>query len=343
MNLNTDAMVDFLVRLLNTHSPTGYAVDAIALCRNEFAQFGGTMEVTRKGALMITLPGEATDAPRGITAHVDTLGLMVKEIKRDGRLKCTNIAGVVWPGIENEGVTVRTFDGTLIRGSLVPVNASIHVNRDVRKAERNAESMEIRLDERTSSEKETRALGVAEGDFVFIDPRVETGEAGFIRSRFLDDKASVAAIYGALLALEGAKPAQMTHILISNYEEVGHGGAADWPADLAELVTVDMAAMGNGQNSDEFSVTICVKDTSGPYHHGLTSKLRTLADEHGIDAKADIYPYYASDGTAYWNAGGRAAVALIGPGVDSSHSYERTHRDALDATAHLIGRYLLAQ
>jgi putative aminopeptidase FrvX len=178
---------------------------------------------------------------------------------------------------------------------------------------------------------------------VVFDPRIEQNN-GFIRSRHLDDKASVACIMAAVEALlnAGLQPAQDTAFHFSNYEEVGHGAASGFPDGLKELVAVDMAAVGQGQESDEFNTTICVKDSGGPYHHGLSEKLRWLADENEIPYKVDIYPYYGSDGGAYWRAGGDVAVALIGPGVDASHNYERTHIDSLIATTNLIAAYLLS-
>jgi putative aminopeptidase FrvX len=339
-------MVEFLVGLLSTPSPTGYHVEAVDFVKRRFDALqvpALSLSTTRKGALMAVWKGQADSAPRGVTAHADTLGLMVKEIKSSGRLKTTPIGGIMWGGIEMEGVTIRTHDNRRYRGTVVPENPSTHVNRKIQTSERNADTMEIRLDAKTKSADETRALGIGVGDFVFLDPRVEVGEAGFIRSRFLDNKAGVAIIYGALLALKeaGAEPIQDTYFLISNYEEVGHGGAAGWPSNLDEYLCIDMAAMGDGQNSDEFSVTICVKDSTGPYHFDMNNKLRRLTDTYQIQAKTDIYPFYGSDGSAYWGAGGEARVGLIGPGVDCSHSYERTHRDALQHSAHLLARYLL--
>ena len=180
------------------------------------------------------------------------------------------------------------------------------------------------------------------GDFVAFDPRVEVGPAGFIRSRHLDDKASVAAIVGAVsaMAAAGQQPAQRTTILFSVYEEVGHGAAAGIPADVVELLAVDMAAIGQGQTSDEFNVTICAKDSGGPYDYALRRRLAALAEAAGIPYKLDIYPFYGSDGEAYWRAGGDVRVGLIGPGVEASHNYERTHVDALERTARLLVQYL---
>ena len=344
--LYLDETVSFLVELLNIPSPTGYHIEAMAFVRRAFEDMGFpgmTARMLPKGALTIMIQGNSAENQIGVTAHVDTLGLMVKEIKGNGALKTTNIGGIMWGGVEFENVTVRTHDNRRYRGTVTPNNPSTHVNTNIGKQERNADTMEVRLDAKTCSAAETEALGIAVGDFIFTDPRVEVTETGFIRGRHIDNKAGVAVVYGALLALKdaGLRPAHTTHILIANYEEVGHGGAAGLPHDLTELLTIDMGALGDGQNGDEFSVSLCVKDSGGPYHFEMNNKLRRLAWENGIPLKPDIYPSYASDGTVYWRSGGQARVGLIGPGVASSHAYERTHKEAIEHCNHLIARYLV--
>jgi len=344
-DIDTDYLLQFLTTLLNTPSPTGFAHQAIARVEQALSGFPGLQVTqTRKGALVATWAGKASGSPRALTAHVDTLGAMVKEIKSSGRLKLTKIGGFAWNTVEGEGCTVFTRTGESVRGSLLLTKASGHVHGgQVNETKRDDDTMEVRLDARTASADETRALGVEVGDFVAFDPRLEVTD-GFVRSRHLDDKACVACLLAAVKALYDAnlQPAQTTILHISNYEEVGHGAASGFPPDLAELVTVDMAAVGEGQTSDEFHASLCVKDSGGPYHHGLSQKLRSLAEEHAIPYKVDIYPYYGSDGEAYWRAGGDVAVALIGPGVDASHSYERTHLEALVATTQWVVAYLLS-
>jgi putative aminopeptidase FrvX len=300
---------------------------------------------TRKGALVARWEGKKSDAPRALTAHVDTLGAMVKEIKPNGRLKLSRIGGLLLNGVETEGCWVLTNSGGRVRGSYMFEKASSHVHGNlVNETKRSEDNMEVRLDARVNSADETRALGIQVGDFISFDPRVELTN-GFVRSRFLDDKACVAAIVASIKALAdtGLQPAQSVYFHFSNYEEVGHGASAGIPLYVHELLTVDMAAIGEGQTSDEFNASLCVKDSGGPYHHGLNQKMRALAEKHAIPFKIDIYPYYGSDGEAFWRAGGDVAVALIGPGVDASHNYERTHIDALLATSNWISAYLLAE
>lgn len=343
-SIDQEYFVDFLVKLLNIPSPTGFVEPAIAFVEKELSQFSQLqLARTRKGALVAKWGMESDEDPIALTAHVDTLGAVVKEIKPNGRLKLSRVGGIQWPSVETEGVWVFTSEGDRIRGSVLIDTASGHVHGGAgSETPRSDDHMEVRLDARTTSEKETRALGINIGDCVAFDPRVEVTN-GFIRSRFLDDKACVANIVSAIksMADAGLSPARSVYFHISNYEEVGHGASAGIPADVAELVTVDMAVVGRGQASDEFSATLCIKDSGGVYHEGLNKKLRALAEQHGIPYKTDVYPFYGSDGEAFWRAGGDVALALIGPGIDASHNYERAHMDGLVATTNWIMAYLL--
>lgn len=334
----------FLVDLLNVASPTGFAEPAIAFVEKELSQYPQLqLTRTRKGALVAKWAVNNDLAPVALTAHADTLGAVVKEIKSNGRLKLSRIGGIQWNSVETEGVWVFAANGERIRGSVLIDNASGHiVGAEGARIPRDDEHMEARLDARTNSEAETRALGIRVGDCVAFDPRVEVVN-GFVRSRFLDDKACVANIVAAIKALAdaGQSPTRTTYFHISNYEEVGHGAAAGIPDEVAELISVDMAVVGRGQESDEFHATLCVKDSGGVYHEGLNKKLRALAEKFDIPYVTDVYPLYGSDGEAFWRAGGDAALALIGPGIDASHNYERSHLDGLNATTNWILAYLL--
>lgn len=343
--ISTDYLKKTLVDLLNTPSPTGDTEYAVSFVQGELESMGVRTSRTKKGALLAHLDGLRGDQPRALTAHVDTLGAIVAEVKPGGRLRISALNGVNWPTVESEGVWVATRSGRQIRGSIVLVNGASHVNKEATTVSRNADNLEVRLDERTNSSEETRLLGIEVGDYVYFDPRVETSDAGFIRSRFIDDKACIACALAAVKALKdnNMTPAQTTTLLISNFEEVGHGGMDSLPTDLSELVVMDMACIGNGLRGDEFHCSLCVKDSSGPYSKELSDKLRNIADLRGIDLKTDVYPFYGSDGSAYWRSGGTAQVALIGPGVDTSHGYERTHIDALVDTAALVAEYLVEE
>lgn len=340
--ISWDYLSRVLTDLINTPSPTGDTDWAVSFVEQELLMMGISCVRTPKGALVANMGGLADDRPRALSAHIDTLGAMVAQIKSNGRLRLTALNGVEWHSLDGEGIWIQTREGRQIRGSLVMANGAVHVNKDLKTLPRNADTLEVRIDDRTNSSEETRTLGIEIGNFVYFDPRLEISETGFVRSRFLDDKACVACLLAAMKAMTdaGVSPAQRTDILISNFEEVGHGGADGLPDDIAELVVLDMACIGDGLQGDEYHCSICVKDSGGPYSRRLTEYLRSLSERVGIDLKADVYPYYGSDGGPYWRAGGRAEVALIGPGVDSSHCYERTHMDALMDTAVLVAEYM---
>ncbi len=335
--------------LLAIPSPTGYTEAAIAFLETELISLGiKTMHQTRKGALVATISGRDSATPHGITGHVDTLGAIVKEIDTSGRLLMSKLGSYAWNAVEGEGVTVIcVHSDKQYRGTILPTRASVHVHGSaVTSLDRTKDtSFHVRLDEKVFSEFDVVDLGIQVGDIVAFDPRIEFNANGYIRSRHLDDKAGVVAMLAAAKALLDAEllPAHDIVLHFSNYEEVGHGASAGFPAEMTELISVDMAAVGVGQNSDEFSVGICVKDSGGPYHLGMRRKLVALAEQHDIPYKLDIYPYYGSDGEAFWRAGGDVAVGLLGPGVDASHSYERTHMDSVVATAELLGQYMLTQ
>ncbi len=343
--IDTNYFTTFLVDLLNIASPTGFAEPAIAYVEKELSKYKQLeLSRTRKGALVAKWNVESDKAPVALTAHVDTLGAVVKEIKSNGRLKLSRIGGIQWPTVETEGVWIITSKGVRIRGSVLIDTASGHIYSGAGgDTPRNDAHMEVRIDALTTSEKETRELGINIGDCVAFDPRVEVTN-GFIRSRFLDDKACVANLVAAIKSMAEAdlSPSRSVTFLISNYEEVGHGAAAGIPSDVAELISVDMAVVGDGQQSDEFHVTLCIKDSGGPYHFDLNNKLRALAEKNNIPYKTDVYPFYGSDGEAFWRAGGDVALSLIGPGIDASHNYERAHMDGLNATTNWIMAYLLS-
>ncbi len=341
--ISTEYLTKTLVDLLNTPSPTGDTEYAVSFVQQELEYMGVKTTLTTKGALIASLDGLKSNRPRALTAHVDTLGAIVAQIKNNGRLRLSPIGALMWPTVDSEGLSIATRSGRQVRGSLVLVNGAGHVNKQANTQERNADTLEVRLDERTSSADETRLLGIEVGDFVYFDPRVEQSEAGYVRSRFLDDKACVAAALAAIKAVRDSEvtPAQRTTLLVSNFEEVGHGGMDSLPADLHELVVLDMACIGEGLQGDEFHCSLCVKDSGGPYSRRLSHRLLEIAEKRGIDLRLDVYPFYSSDGTVYWRSGGKAEVALIGPGVDTSHGYERTHIDALVDTAALIAEYLV--
>lgn len=331
-------------KLLTTYSPTGYTDNIINIVQSEFENMGINTYKTNKGALIATIKGLDDSKHRTLSAHVDTLGGMVKEIKSNGRLKLSQLGGYPWNSIEGEYCTIITSTGTEYTGTILLDKASVHVHGEkASKSDRDSDSMEVRLDKKVNNTEDVKKLGIDIGDFVAFDSRTTITENGFIKSRHLDDKAGVATILGIAKFLKDKNitPSHTTNFFISNYEEVGHGASASIPEKTFEFIAIDMAAVGEGQTSDEYSVTICAKDSSGPYDYDLRQKLINIAKKNNVDYKIDIYPHYGSDASAAMRAGGNFKHGLIGPGVDSSHAHERCHIDSIENSIKLGISYVI--
>lgn len=340
MNINIDIdknyVLNFLKELLLIPSPTGDTDKAINFVKSEFNKLGFQTYTTNKRALIAKIPGKKQEAIT-FSGHVDTLGLMVKEIKPSGRLKVSKLGGFPMSTIEGNYVNIITENDKDYTGTILLENSSTHVNRKIDTTERDDDNIEIRIDECVFSKEDTEKLGIQVGDFIYINPNVQFTENGFIKSRHLDDKAGIASIMAIAkyFSEKNITPEYTLNFFISNYEEVGHGSAAAIPKNTKYFIAVDMAAMGVGQNSSEFNTTICVKDSSGPYDLHIRKHLINAGKKLNIDYKLDIYPYYGSDASAMQSAGNDIPAGLIGPGVDNSHGFERTHINAILDTAKL--------
>lgn len=340
-------MMETTADLCRIPSPSGYTAAAISYVERELFKLNVKTWRTVKGSLVAELPctQKATPGGRVLSAHVDTLGAMVKEIKPSGRLKLTQIGGYDWSTIEGEYCTVHTARNGGVSGTVLTQKASTHVHgRALSDQNRNEQTIEVRLDAVITSADDARALGISVGDFVSLDPRTTITESGYIKSRHLDDKACVGILLGVAKAIKEAPIALTapTYMYVSVFEEVGHGTSAGLPSGVTEVIAVDMAAVGEGQTSDERATTVCVKDSSGPYDYELSRRLIDLAAANDIDCKVDIYSYYASDVSQALRAGYDVRGALVGPGVDASHSYERLHQQSLEESAKLLLAYLIA-
>lgn len=333
--------VQLLEELTNIPSPTGDTQTIISHLGSILDEQHIPNHKTNKGGLLVTMPGENDSEHRFITAHIDTLGAMVRAIKPDGRLKIDLIGGFNFNAIEGEYCTIHS-ENKSFTGTIMMHQTSVHVYRDAGTAKRNQENIEIRLDEKTSSIEETRALGIEVGDFVSFDPRTEITSSGFIKSRHLDDKVSAAILLQFLIQHKEEKLPVTTHFFFSNNEEIGYGGNSNIDPRVVEYVAVDMGAMGDDQQTDEYTVSICVKDASGPYHLGLRKHLKALCDTHDIPYQLDIYPFYGSDASAAMKAGADVKHGLFGAGIESSHALERTHQESVDATEKLVTQYLFS-
>ncbi|MDD3224410.1 MAG: M42 family metallopeptidase [Clostridium sp.] len=337
---NLDKLKYYLNNILSIPSPTGFTNNLTDYIKEELHLINAYYYTTTKGNVVVKIDGTDKDNVRTFSSHLDTLGAMVKEVKSNGRLSLTPVGGFMMNSIEGENCTIYTLDNKIYSGTIQTIKPSVHIHSDAKDLKREPENMEVVLDEKVFSKEDTDKLGIDVGDFITFDPRTVFTPNGYIKSRHLDDKASSAILLYTIKYIKenNIKLPYTTYFLFSTYEEVGHG-AACIPEDTNEFIAVDMGAPGEGQNSSEYSVCICAKDSSGPYDFNLRKKLVDICKENNISYKIDIYPHYGSDASAALRAGYDIKTSVIGTGVYASHGYERTHIDGISSTFDLVLAY----
>ncbi|HHU56206.1 MAG TPA: M42 family metallopeptidase [Acholeplasmataceae bacterium] len=337
--INKEYVLEFTKKILSIDSPSGFTKNIINFLVSECESRNLDFYKNNKGNLFINFPGESNYTV-GLSAHVDTLGAMVRSIKGDGTLAFTTIGGPILPTYDGEYCKIYTRDGKVYTGTFLSNAPAIHVYDKARTLERNTDNMHIRLDEVVKTKDDVLKLGINSGDFIAIDPKTVITKNDFIKSRFLDDKISVGILFGLIDYLQKNKvtPKQSLKIIISTFEEVGHG-ASNIP-EVDELISVDMGCIGLDLNCTEYDVSICAKDSSGPYDYDITTNLIEICKKMNINYAVDIYPFYSSDASAALRAGNNIKAALIGPGVSASHGMERTHWHAVLNTLKLLIAYI---
>ena len=338
----TDLALRQAMALLAIDSPTGFTEKAACWVRDAFSSLGYDARRTAKGGVLVDLGGKDDQNALLLEAHTDTLGGMIAEIKGSGRLRLTNLGGMRPENGETENVRVYARDGRIYEGTLQLMNASVHVNGAYGDTKRSWDSVEVLLDEDVKSAEDVRALGLEVGDIVCFDPRTRLTPSGYLKSRFLDDKLSVGILlaFARYLKDTGAVPQRKVYVHVTVYEEVGHGGAASVPAGVTEALSVDMGCVGEGLRCTERQVSLCAKDSGGPYSYEVLGKLIDAAQREGADYAVDVYPHYGSDVEATLSAGHDLRHGLIGAGVYASHGYERSHADGVHNTLLVLKGYL---
>ena len=333
---------DMTAQLLAVDSPSGFTQKASLWVQNAFQSLGFPAKITAKGGVLVDLGGENPNDGLLLAAHADTLGAMVAEIKGNGCLRLTPLGGMSANNGEAENVRVYTRSGKIIEGTCQLCNASVHVNGDYATAKRTFDTVEVVLDEIANNAEDVRKLDIQVGDIVCFDPRTRRTDSGYLKSRFLDDKLSVGILLGfaKYIADQNITLPRRTWVHVTVYEEVGHGGSASLPEGVTEAISVDMGCVGSGLSCTERQVSICAKDSGGPYSYEVVGKLIDAAKATGADYAVDVYPFYGSDVEATLRAGFDIRHGLIGAGVYASHGYERSHIDGVYNTLKVLCGYL---
>jgi len=326
-----------LQELIAIDSPSGYTDNASKYIFDLLKSYGYQPEYTNKGAVKCALGKNPTLA---LAAHVDTLGAIVSGIKSNGTLSFSLLGGLSLTGAEGEYVKIITHEGKTYTGTILLNNPSVHANNEKEKTERSIKSMHIRIDEEVYTKEDVEKLGIEVGDIICVDVKYQELENGFIKSRFLDNKAGCFVLFEIARRLKEQGKEVPVELFFSNYEEVGHGGTVGYSENIKELLVLDMGVLGDDCQGNEVSCSICAKDSSGPYDYTFRKKLVDIAKKNNIPYKIDVYPHYGSDGSAALRAGNDFRVALIGMGVAASHGTERTHKKGIEATIDLCLAYI---
>ena len=330
-------MYQTLKDLINIDSPTGFTHNAEDYCFNLLTEYGWQPKYTNKRAITCAL----SKSPKlAIAAHLDTLGGIVSKINSNGTLQLSKVGGLNLNGFEGGYCRIYTLDGEIFTGTLLLNNPAAHANREISSTDRSEKGMHIRLDETVYDDKSIKELGISIGDFICFEPNYVETTSGFVKSRFMDNKAGCYVLFEIAKRVKAKGWDVPVELFFSNYEEVGHGGTVGYSGTIEELLVIDMGVLGDGLDGKETACSICAKDSTGPYDYPMRKQLTQLAKAQNIPYAVDIYPFYGSDGSAALRAGLDFRVALIGPGVSASHGTERTHKEGIEATVDLCMAYI---
>lgn len=340
--IDREYILNKAVEILNYDSPSGYCDTVI----NEsliptIEELGYKHYRNKKGNLIIEINNNK-EKTIGLTAHLDTLGAMVRSITPKGTLKFTVLGAPILNTYDGEYCRIRTRNNDVYTGTFLSTSPAIHVFSDALTKPRDEKNMEIRIDEVVKNKVDVLALGISVGDYICLDTKTVVTPSGFLKSRFIDDKASVAILLGFLKAIKdnSLELEYNIKIIFSVYEEVGFG-SSHIPQDIDEFIAVDMGCIGEDLGCSEYDVSICAKDSSGPYDYNMITKMVNLSRKHGLNHVVDIYPRYSSDASAALRGGNDIRAALIGPGVHASHGMERTHYMGMENTLKLLLYYVM--
>ncbi|MBR4308758.1 MAG: M42 family metallopeptidase [Oscillospiraceae bacterium] len=330
--------------LVNIPSPVGYNLKMKPVFEQWAEKLGLSVSYDHKGTPYLILEGRDNSKSVEITAHLDTLGLMVRGIDSNGWLRVRQLGGVNYCTLDGESVTVFTRSGKSYTGLLMCQEHSVHTFREKARAARTEDNMVVMLDEPVSSEAEVRALGIRNGDIIDIQPRCQFTDNGYIKSRYIDDKAGVACVLTALKYLKdmGLEPLHRTLFAFPYSEEIGTGGTYV-PPEVSEILALDIGLIGPGLEGSDRKVSICAKDATVHYDYELTSHLIHLAEKNSIDYAVDVYNNYGTDAKAALTGGCNLRAAAFGMGTYCTHGMERTHMDGINATTALLLSYLLEE
>ena len=335
-------LVDCFRRIVETPSPVGFYTLLNPVLKREAEQYGLSLIFDRRGTPYIELEGQDNSKTVLVGAHADTVGFVIRRIDANGMIRVRNLGGINYASCEGETVTIHTRDGRSYTGLFACQYHSVHVFDEAKTAVRDENTCMVILDEPVTSKADVNALGIFNGDFVSVDPRCQVTPNGYLKSRFIDNKAAMACCFTMVKYLKenGLNPKYRTLLAFPYTEEIGFGGTYV-PEEVSEYVAMDIGLIGPDYDGNEFKVSICAKDNAAPYDHDLTTRMVNYAKKAGCDYAVDVFYRYGTDGNASVRAGNNLRACAFGMAVYCSHGVERTHLTGLENTVNLLLAYVL--
>ena len=339
--IDTQFLLDCFRDFVEAPSPSGYRVKLLPVLQRYAEMFGCSITYDSHGTGYIALEGEDNSKTVLVSAHCDTIGMMVRNTNEDGTLRTRMIGGINYSSAEGETVTVHTRDGREYTGLMACKSHSVHVFDDARTLPRDEDNMIVILDEDVHSKADVKALGIRNGDYVSVAPRMEFTN-GYLKSRFIDDKALVACVFTVLKYMKenGLKPKYRTLLAFTFGEEILFG-ACYVPDEVKEYVALDIGLVGPDYDAPERGVAICAKDARSTYTYEMVNRMIAYAEKADVDYGVDIYHRYSTDATAAFLSRNDLQVAAFGMPTCCSHGRERAHMDGITGTCNLLLAYLL--
>ena len=174
-------LIDTASSLLSIDSASGFTTNVTDYLLKTVEELGYPAYRNNIGNVIVTVEGEDDTEPVALSAHVDTLGLMVRSITSDGMLMITSVGSPLLPSLDGEYCNIHTRDGKVYTGTILSLSPAIHVFPDASTRDRDEQNMAVRIDEIVHSKEDVEALGIHAGDFVCYDPKTTFTKSGFLK------------------------------------------------------------------------------------------------------------------------------------------------------------------
>lgn len=310
----------------------------------QFDEFGVFFEMICWGIIWVIFQGCLNILDCVVFVYFDMIGVLVCEIKFNG---CFGLVLVgCWLSCFVEGSWVMVFieQGVFCGSVLLLLVLGYVFNIEVDNLKISWDNIELCFDVYIVSCVDSESLGILVGDYVVFDLLLEFIESGYISVCYLDDKVGVVVLLVVLKVVKesGQELLIDCYLLFIIIEEVGFGvvGVLFW--DVSEFVGIDIVLVVEGQNFNEYSVSVVMQDFGGFYDFYLLWYLLWFGECYDIVLCCDLFCYYYSDVQLVIVVGYDICVVLLVFGCDVIYGYECMYIDSFVVLSCLFIVYIFS-